>query len=163
MTRPTPQLISFELTNRLLRIAGRDIGGSDPERMAPPRVEEYVTQLFEGSSIVVEVVSDKATLENEYPLFSAVNRCASGELPVAIFSQIGLISQTINRSRSQEWSAMLVVSSTCAIRDLARSRRPSTLSEKELRTTLADATSRLAELWPECTAISVAQPPSLHL
>ena len=61
------------------RIAGRDIGGSDPERMAAPRVEEYVRELFQGSSISVEVVSDIKTIEKEYPLFAAVNRCANGK------------------------------------------------------------------------------------
>lgn len=59
------------------RIAGRDIGGSDPERMAAPNVEKYVEELFRGSSVRMEVVSDLATLEKEYPLFAAVNRCAS--------------------------------------------------------------------------------------
>ena len=33
----------------------RDIGGSDPERMAPPRVEEYVKEVFKGTNISVEV------------------------------------------------------------------------------------------------------------
>jgi len=60
------------------RIAGRDIGGSDPERMAPPRVEEYVQELFKGSSVHVQVISEVAALEKDYPLFSAVNRCANG-------------------------------------------------------------------------------------
>jgi len=60
------------------RIAGRDIGGSDPERMSAPRVEEYVRELFLGSAVNVEVISDAATIEKEYPLFAAVDRCASG-------------------------------------------------------------------------------------
>ncbi|KAI9556250.1 hypothetical protein GHT06_018824 [Daphnia sinensis] len=59
------------------RIAGRDIGGSDPERMAPPRVEQYIRELFDGSSVSVEVISDLKTIEKEYPLFAAVNRCAN--------------------------------------------------------------------------------------
>lgn len=59
------------------RIAGRDIGGSDPERMAAPNVEKYVEELFRGSSVKMEVISDLPTLEKEYPLFAAVNRCAS--------------------------------------------------------------------------------------
>lgn len=66
------------------RIAGRDIGGSDPERMAPPRVEQYVEELFRGSSINVEVISELKTLEKEYPLFAAVNRCASGNCEIFI-------------------------------------------------------------------------------
>ncbi len=47
--------------------------------MAAPRVEEYVRELFQGSSISVEVVSDVKTIEKEYPLFAAVNRCANGK------------------------------------------------------------------------------------
>ncbi len=31
---------------------GRDIGGADPERMAPPRVVEYIQDLFNKSSNV---------------------------------------------------------------------------------------------------------------
>ncbi|XP_071948572.1 putative aminopeptidase W07G4.4 [Antedon mediterranea] len=60
------------------RLVARDIGGSDPERMAAPRVKEYVQELFggEGSSIKVEVIDDDETLLSKYPLFSAVNRCA---------------------------------------------------------------------------------------
>lgn len=57
---------------------GKDIGGSDPERMAAPRVEEYVREVFGGSSVAVEVIADDAELVREYPLFSAVNRCAKG-------------------------------------------------------------------------------------
>ncbi len=32
------------------RVVGRDIGGADPERMAPPRVVEYIQDLFEKSA-----------------------------------------------------------------------------------------------------------------
>lgn len=60
------------------RSVARDVGGSDPERMAPPRVEEYVRKVFEGTKVKVDVVSDDAKLVKEYPLFSAVNRCAKG-------------------------------------------------------------------------------------
>ena len=59
------------------RIVSRDIGGSDPERMAAPAVEEYVRQEFEGSNIKIEVVKGQAMFEQEYPCFAAVNRCAS--------------------------------------------------------------------------------------
>lgn len=37
----------------LLRLACRDIGGSDPERMAAPRVAEYVQELFKDSPVQV--------------------------------------------------------------------------------------------------------------
>lgn len=35
------------------RLACRDIGGSDPERMAAPRVAEYVEELFKNSPVEV--------------------------------------------------------------------------------------------------------------
>ncbi|XP_044168294.1 putative aminopeptidase W07G4.4 [Acropora millepora] len=55
----------------------RDIGGSDPERMAAPRVEEYITKLFGDSSPVkVSVVKDVKEFEAKYPLYEAVNRCS---------------------------------------------------------------------------------------
>jgi len=59
------------------RIVSRDIGGSDPERMAAPKVEEYVRQEFEGSNIKIEVIKGQAVFEQEYPCFAAVNRCAA--------------------------------------------------------------------------------------
>lgn len=68
-----------ELANALEsgRLAYRDIGGSDPERMAAPRVADYVQELFKDSPVNVEVVSDLKTLEKEYPCLAAVNRCAN--------------------------------------------------------------------------------------
>ena len=36
-------------------ILPRDIGGSDPERMAAPRVEEYVTQCFAGTKVEIHL------------------------------------------------------------------------------------------------------------
>ncbi|XP_033209071.1 putative aminopeptidase W07G4.4 isoform X1 [Belonocnema kinseyi] len=59
------------------RYVARDIGGADPERMAAPRVEEYMIELFAGSNVSVQVISDQDTLLQEYPLFSCVNRAAS--------------------------------------------------------------------------------------
>ncbi|KAL1498053.1 hypothetical protein ABEB36_008913 [Hypothenemus hampei] len=54
-----------------------DIGDADPERMSPPRVEEYIKDLFKNSSIKLNVISDIQQLTKEYPLFEAVNRAAS--------------------------------------------------------------------------------------
>ncbi|PIK58591.1 putative aminopeptidase W07G4.4-like [Apostichopus japonicus] len=61
------------------RLVYRDIGGSDPERMAPPNVATYVNELFDSadSQVKVEVLSDLPAIEKNYPLFAAVNRCAS--------------------------------------------------------------------------------------
>nr|XP_054765774.1 putative aminopeptidase W07G4.4 [Lytechinus pictus] len=56
------------------RLVARDIGGSDPERMAAPKVAAYMEKLFAGSPFIkLEVLlGDK----NTYPLFAAVDRCA---------------------------------------------------------------------------------------
>ena len=60
------------------RTVCRDIGGSDPERTAAPRVEQYVRSLFPGGgNVSVEVVQGQATFEKEYPCLAAVNRAAS--------------------------------------------------------------------------------------
>lgn len=59
------------------RIVARDINGSDPERMAPPAVEEYVRDAFRDSCVQVNVVSDLNTLNKDFPLLGAVNRAAS--------------------------------------------------------------------------------------
>lgn len=55
----------------------RDIGGADPERMAPPRVYEYVRDLFKDSIIKINVIDNEKEISREYPLFEAVNRAAS--------------------------------------------------------------------------------------
>ncbi|XP_027007319.1 putative aminopeptidase W07G4.4 isoform X2 [Tachysurus fulvidraco] len=59
------------------RVVYRDIGGSDPERMAAPRVADYVQEVFKDTCVQVKVVSDLRTLEKEYPCLAAVNRCAN--------------------------------------------------------------------------------------
>merc|ERR1712073_185060 len=59
------------------RIVSRDIGGSDPERMAAPRVEEYINQEFNGTGVKVEVIKGQSVFEEMYPCLAAVNRCAS--------------------------------------------------------------------------------------
>merc|ERR1719228_420375 len=59
------------------RVVCRDIGGSDPERTAAPRVEEYVTQCFAGTKVSVEVQKGQEFFEREYPCLAAVNRAAS--------------------------------------------------------------------------------------
>lgn len=57
----------------------RDIGGPDPERMAPPKVEEYVRDAFAGTPVKIEVISDLKRIEKDFPLFAAVNRAANGK------------------------------------------------------------------------------------
>lgn len=57
----------------------RDLGGGDPERMAPPKFAQHLVDLFAKSkNIKISVNSDQKQLEQIYPLFGAVNRAASG-------------------------------------------------------------------------------------
>ncbi|XP_066964452.1 putative aminopeptidase W07G4.4 isoform X1 [Macrobrachium rosenbergii] len=72
------KVIELALALESGRAVARDVGGSDPERMAPPKVEEYIRATFQGSKVKVDVVSDDGKLCKDYPLFSAVNRCAKG-------------------------------------------------------------------------------------
>jgi leucyl aminopeptidase len=65
--------VGIELGN----IAARDIGGSDPERMAAPRVETYVEELLAASGIEIEVMKGHDNFKREFPLLSAVDRCAN--------------------------------------------------------------------------------------
>jgi len=61
------------------RVVARDIGGSDPERMAAPRVAEYVEEIFSGEKTKVKVrtISDRAEFERDYPCYAAVDRAAA--------------------------------------------------------------------------------------
>lgn len=61
------------------RIVARDIGGSDPERMAAPRVAEYVANIFadEKTKVKVKIISDRAEFERSYPCYAAVDRSAA--------------------------------------------------------------------------------------
>ncbi|XP_069774006.1 putative aminopeptidase W07G4.4 isoform X2 [Narcine bancroftii] len=54
----------------------RDIGGSDPERMAAPNVADYVQSVFSNSVVSVSVTSDLSVLQERFPCLAAVNRCA---------------------------------------------------------------------------------------
>lgn len=51
------------------------IGVGDPERMAPPRVEEYISKIFHN--LKVNVISETSFIAKEYPLFAAVSRAAN--------------------------------------------------------------------------------------
>nr|CAD7260532.1 unnamed protein product [Timema shepardi] len=83
------------------RYVARDIGGGDPERMAPPRVEEYVKEIFAGSLIKIEVISDPNKLDKEYPLFSAVDRAARvierhrGRIIYLTYEPAGPVTETL--------------------------------------------------------------------
>jgi leucyl aminopeptidase len=47
--------------------------------MAPPNVEQYIQDVFENTGIKVDVISDPTVLDQEYPLFAAVDRAARGK------------------------------------------------------------------------------------
>ena len=79
------KLINLVNAIELGRIATRDIGGSDPERMSAPRVQEYVQHLFKASpEIKLSVIEGQTNFEKDYPLFAAVNRAASGKKGVSL-------------------------------------------------------------------------------
>jgi len=83
------------------RYVARDIGGSDPERMAPPRVEEYVKEVFSGTNIKIEVEKGQGHLEVNYPCMAAVNRAASvierhdGRLIWLTYKPEGTVKKTV--------------------------------------------------------------------
>ncbi|NP_001279257.1 uncharacterized protein LOC767682 homolog [Callorhinchus milii] len=70
------KLVQLAMALESGRAVCRDIGGSDPERMAPPKVADYVQSVFANSVVSVSVTSDLKILEQEYPCLAAVNRCA---------------------------------------------------------------------------------------
>jgi leucyl aminopeptidase len=62
-----------------LRLA-RDLAGTEPERMAPPRFAAHVKAAFRGSKVKVTVNDKVPALVRDYPLLGAVAR-ASLEVP----------------------------------------------------------------------------------
>lgn len=84
------KLVATALGIEYGRIIARDIGGSDPERMAPGKVEEYLREVFNGTSIVMDVVAGHDAFKQDYPLFAAVDRCAN-EVELSVFHFIFMI------------------------------------------------------------------------
>lgn len=58
------------------RRAGRDLCGTEPERMAPIRFADYCRDMFEDTPVKVTVIEDRTQLEQEYPLLAAVGRAS---------------------------------------------------------------------------------------
>ncbi|MGM0524991.1 MAG: M17 family metallopeptidase [Pseudomonadota bacterium] len=54
----------------------RDLAGTEPERMAPPRFAEYCRQAFAHTPVKVSVIDDFQQLQHEYPLAAAVGRAS---------------------------------------------------------------------------------------
>ena len=58
----------------------RDLCGTNPERMAPPKFAAYVQAACKGSGVKVSVNKDSRKLQKDYPLLMAVARAS---MPVA--------------------------------------------------------------------------------
>ena len=58
-----------------LRFA-KDLAGTEPERMAPPRFAAYVREKFRGSGVNIKVTQAPAELQRNYPLLMAVARAS---------------------------------------------------------------------------------------
>ncbi|WP_394228205.1 M17 family metallopeptidase [Pseudoalteromonas spongiae] len=56
--------------------AARDLCGTEPERMAPPKFAEYCESLFANSAVSVEVISDTQFIDKNYPMLSTVARAS---------------------------------------------------------------------------------------
>ncbi|WP_416307548.1 M17 family metallopeptidase [Neptunicella sp. SCSIO 80796] len=67
-------LVATETGRRL----ARDLCGTEPERMAPPKFADYCVEAFTDSPVKVEVLCDKDSLLDHYPLLSAVARASIG-------------------------------------------------------------------------------------
>lgn len=66
-----------EATEAGLRLA-RDLCGTEPERMAPPKFAAHVVSAFRGLPVKVTVERDAKRLEKGYPLLMAVARASMG-------------------------------------------------------------------------------------
>ena len=64
-----------EATDDGLRLA-KDLCGTEPERMAPPKFAAYVQKMLGGSGVKVSVVKAQTQLQKDYPLLSAVARAS---------------------------------------------------------------------------------------
>ena len=56
--------------------AARDLCGTEPERMAPPRFADYCSELFNNSAVSVNVIDDLAAIDKHYPMLSTVARAS---------------------------------------------------------------------------------------
>ena len=56
--------------------AARDLCGTEPERMAPPKFAEYCESLFSDTNVSVEVVSSIDDIDSQYPMLSTVARAS---------------------------------------------------------------------------------------
>ncbi|KHJ45307.1 hypothetical protein D918_04613 [Trichuris suis] len=70
------------------RAVARDIGGSDPERMSPAKIVQYIEETFQSSnSVKLTVISDQEVIKKEYPLMAAVGRGANGHFCFCLLAE----------------------------------------------------------------------------
>ena len=60
------------------RRVARDLCGTEPERMAPPRFADYCEETFAETDVKVTVLDDVEALEHGYPMLMAVARASVG-------------------------------------------------------------------------------------
>lgn len=83
------------------RRVGRDLCGTEPERMTPSRFAQYCQETFAGTAVQVGVKTDIAELNREYPLLMAVARASlhvERHQPAVIrleYKPSGPVSQTL--------------------------------------------------------------------
>ncbi|KJE92586.1 hypothetical protein CAOG_003521 [Capsaspora owczarzaki ATCC 30864] len=71
------RLVSYVNAVEAGRILARDIGGSDPERAAPPLATEHICgSLKSAANVKCTVIADQSVLAKEYPLLTAVGRAS---------------------------------------------------------------------------------------
>ena len=58
------------------KYVARDLCGTEPERMAPPKFAEYCQETFANTDVKVSVIDDMETLEQDFPLLWAVARAS---------------------------------------------------------------------------------------
>ena len=58
------------------KYVARDLCGTEPERMAPPKFAQYCEETFAGSKVKVTVIDDMQTLEQDFPLLWSVARAS---------------------------------------------------------------------------------------
>lgn len=58
------------------KYVARDLCGTEPERMAPPKFAEYCEQIFAGTKVKVTVIDSMSTLEQDFPLLWSVARAS---------------------------------------------------------------------------------------
>jgi leucyl aminopeptidase len=73
----SPPMASWVSAVNSGRLLAKDIGGADPERMAPIKCANYILDAFRfHDEISVSVFSDPRVLKTEYPLLDAVARAS---------------------------------------------------------------------------------------